>query len=173
MLIALAALVALIVIEAATREGHRTDAATKGAGAVPAVSPVRPPVRPGAPDTPRAVLYRFASAYGELSRATVTERGKLLRSLAAPPLLSQLRPAGQQGELTASSSILRKASIDSLLVSLQLSAPSGRVVHGAVVIAQWPVGPGESGVAPLRTSYVADLIKADGAWRISEFKLVP
>jgi hypothetical protein len=171
--VGLTSLVSLIAIEAAVHGEHNRGAARKGVSGVPAVSAVQLPVRPGAPNTPRAVLYRFASAYGEVSRVTATQREKLLQSLTAPPLRAQLRAAGPHSDLTADSDILRGASIGSLLVSLRLSPPSAGAVQGAVVLKQWLVSPGDSDIPQLQSSYAARLIRVGGAWRVSEFKLVP
>jgi hypothetical protein len=168
---------AMIVVGLLIRAGIRAviPAGPRAATAArPAVSPSRQlPVVPGAPNTPRAVLYRFASAYGEVSAATVAKRHALLLSLAAPPLVSQLRAAGPQGGLAAVSRIERRTRIDSLLLKLKLTAPSDGAVSGTVAIEQWLVGPGQSRVPPLQSSYVADLIQVGGAWRVSGFRLVP
>jgi hypothetical protein len=131
------------------------------------------PIRPGAPNTPRSVLYRFANTFGALSNTTVAERYKVLTSLAAPPLLSELRAAGSNGELSAIATSQRRTRINSLLLSLKLTARSDTAAHGTVVIEQWLVGPGEAQVPPMRSSYVADLVEVGGAWHVSGFTLVP
>lgn len=168
--IVLVVFVVAIVVDGATHSGERTRAGPQRAPARVAVSAGRQLlVAPGAPNTARAVLDRFASAYGQVSGRTVAERYRLLLALAAPPLLSQLRAAGPQGGLNAFSSVLRRTSVDSLLVDLQLTPASGGSAHGSVAIEQWPVGPGDSQVPPMRSSYAAELIQVGGAWRVSEF----
>ena len=174
LLIALVAIIAVAFgIRAVIRAQTGGPPRAASAGAARGMSPHWVPVSRGAPNTARAVIYRFASAYGEVSSATVAKRYKLLLSLAAPPLLSQLRAAGSQGELTALPATLRRTSIDSLLLRLRLAAPSGGAVHGTVVIQQWLVGPGRSQVPPMQTSYVADLVQVGGQWRVSGFTLQP
>lgn len=175
LLIALVAVIAVAMgVRAVIRAQTGAPPRAAGTGATPSVtSPRWVPVRSGAPNTARAVVYRFARAYGEVSSATVAERYRLLLSLAAPPLLSHLRAAGPGGELTVVSPTLRRTSIDSLLLKLQLTAPSGGAVHGTVVIQQWLVGPGTSGIPPMRSSYVVDLVQVGDDWRVSEFSLQP
>jgi hypothetical protein len=176
LLLALVVLVLAALVDGATRSGRRTGAAAShalAAGDRPVV--IRPglsPVQPGAPNTPRAVIYLFASAYSQVSAATAAQRYKLLLSLAAPPLLTRLQAAGPGGALTAASAALRGTSLDGLLVGLQVTAPSGGAAHGDVVIEQWLAGAGDSTASPTQTSYAVDLIQVAGAWRVAQFSLV-
>jgi hypothetical protein len=175
LLVSLVVLVLAAVVDAATHSGRRTGAASHSVAAGArrvVISANGAPATPGAPNTAQAVLYRFASAYSEVSAASVDQRRKLLLSLAAPPLLTRLQAAGPGGQLTSTSSALRGTSIDGLLVSLQVTAPSDGVVHGAVAIEQWLAGSGDSTVPPLQTSYAAQLIQVAGAWRVAQFTLV-
>jgi hypothetical protein len=175
LLITLGAIIVVAMLIRAVIRSH-TGAAPRAAttAARPVVSSSRwRPVVPGAPNTARAVLYRFVSAYGEVSAATVAKRRALLLSLAGPPLSSQLRAAGSHGGLIAVSDIRRRTSINSLLLKMRLTAPSRGEVHGTVTIEQWLAGPAQPRVAPLQSSYVADLVQVDGAWRIAGFRLVP
>jgi hypothetical protein len=171
--VVLGLLVLAVVVAAATRPGKPSVKAGQTRAPSSGSSVGQLPVRSGGAGTPRAVLYRFTNAYGNVSSATAASRYRLLLSLAAPPLLSQLRTEGPEGGLTAVSRLLRRVSLDSLLVRLRVTAASAQRSQATVAIKQWPVGPGEATVAPLLSSYTAELIKADGGWRVSKFALQP
>lgn len=177
LLIGVVVLVVAVVVDAATRSHRRTGGTAPAQTVVDGQRVLNPagslPITPGAASSPRAVLYRFATAYSEVSSSTAAQRDSLMLSLAAPPLLTRLRAAGPGSELTSQSAVLRRTSIDSLLVGLRVTAPSAGVVHGSVEIKQWLVGQRESGVPPMQSSYNADLIQVGGAWRVSQFTLVP
>jgi hypothetical protein len=166
----------LAVLHPLIRPRHHAAPQVRTRGGRPAVRRYRlPPVLPGAPGSAHAVLYRFAVAYGSVSGSTVAERNRLLLSLAAPPLSSRLRAAGSVSELTAASRVLRER-IRSSLISLELTGTVGGITHGAVVIEQrlWGSAAHAAHTAPpLESSYVAQLVRWDGAWRVSEFSLVP
>jgi hypothetical protein len=167
-------LVIAVALDGLTRSGHHAGGSQPGVAGRPVVSPSRQlPVRSGPADTPRSVLYRFASAYSQVSRASAAQRYRLLLALAAPPLLSQMRAVGPQGALTPTSALLRRASLDSLLLNLRVATPTGGTVQGSVVVEQWLVGPGDSKAPPTSESYKADLIKVGGDWRVSNFGLAP
>ena len=170
-LIALVAGLTSLVIAATLFGKHAGPPSRRAAHTRPVVIPYRP-VSSGASDTARSVLYRFANAYGELSPGTAAQQYRLLVSLAAPPLLTQLRATGPDSALTATAAGVRGTGIDCLIVSLEVTAASGNQERGAVELEQWLVGPGESQVPPERASYVADLVRVGGAWRVSEFGLV-
>jgi hypothetical protein len=173
LLIVLALVVTAVVVDGLTRSGddrrtpshHAASSAPRRSGSLP--------VRPGAPGSPRAVLYRFATAYGTVSAAGVVNRQRQLVSLAAPPLRSQLRATGPDGRLQPVTRVLRRTNLDELLLGLRLSSQSPDAAHGTVVIEQWPTGPGDSGVAPSKSSYTAEVVRTARGWRVSEFTLRP
>ena len=166
--------VAVAVIPGAIGPRSRVPPRAAATGGRPDVSPVRwRPVAPGEPHTARAVLYRFGTAYGAVSRENVARRYRLLLSLAAPPLLGELRAEGPDADLAAVSAARRGTGIDSLLLRLRVTATSTRGAHGAVAIEQWLTGRDESRDAPLQSSYNARLIRRGGKWRVSQFTLNP
>ena len=72
LLIALVAIIAVAFgIRAVIRAQTGGPPRAASAGAARGMSPHWVPVSRGAPNTARAVIYRFASAYGEVSSATV------------------------------------------------------------------------------------------------------
>src|SRR4051794_38134090 len=57
------------------------------------------PISPGAPGSAQAVLYRFATLYGNLSVATAPARQRALAALAADGLAAQLHTSARQATL--------------------------------------------------------------------------
>jgi hypothetical protein len=164
--------VAVVAVVADAIIQPRAGVAPKRASSTPAVRAdhTTAAVVPGAAAAVHEVLYRFVTAYGNLSGETAASRYQTLVSLAAPPLLTQLRSSGVAGQ-----SVLFDGgpSIQAKILNLQVFGPIGRVAHGAVDIETRATGAKAAYAAPLRTSFVANLVEVGSAWKVSNFTLVP
>jgi hypothetical protein len=163
--------VGVVVLQAVSGQRPRATTRQSKSSPAPAIRAYkRPPVLPGAPESPHAVLYQFATAYSNLSGETPASRYQVMVSLAAPPLLTQLRAGGVRAQ---SALFDGGPSVEGKLLSLSVFGPVGSYAHGAVDIELRGTGPKAVRAAPLDTSFVADLVEVGGVWRVSNFTLVP
>lgn len=162
----------LTVIEAITHPGSNASPVPRKHAPIHSVYH-RPLVRRGAPGSPHAVLYGFATAYARVSGPTAKQSYRLMLSLAAPPLLSALQTPSERMELAALSSPGQRGTLQSQLLSVTVTAAVGDSAHGAVMMEQRLFVPGRSPGSALQSSYAADLIRRGGNWRVSQFTLLP
>jgi hypothetical protein len=129
------------------------------------------PVSPGAPGSAQAVLYRFATLYGNVSVATAPDRERALAMLATDGLAAQLHASPRQAALAAARGLPRGAKQVGTVTSLQLAPAHGDRQTGVVILSE-QLAPNPTGACPTQVVYTGALAKTRAGWRVTSFQPV-
>jgi hypothetical protein len=118
---------------------------------------------------PAAVLYRFATAYGNVSPRTVARQERALAQLAAGPLATQLATEAHAARAQSIRALPGGARVSSTISSLQLAPRAGSQQHGVVILEERLVT--DRGVIglPVTTVFLAGLLDQGGRWQVTSF----
>ncbi len=123
----------------------------------------------GAPSGPRAAMYRFALAYGNLSQARLAARDRQLSALSSPGLARSFQPGSGAAQRLVARGLPGGATMVARVISIHTEPPRGNRDRGTVILEQRLQRQGGSSEQPFDGTFAVEAVRVGTVWKIASF----